>query len=91
MKKKIISTLVAVGALALPSAAVAAGPYSGPGYNQAISHTECADHGAFGYFGEQGTRHDLGTNNPGSNLEPGADGQATGDANSNLCGNPQND
>ena len=92
MRKKLI-TFGAAALLSVPAfagTAFAAGPYSGPGYDKAIANTPCADHGAFGYFGEQGAVHDLGINNLGSNGKPGADGQATGAANSNLCGNPQN-
>jgi hypothetical protein len=90
---KLIATLVAAFALAVPSTALATGPgpYSQPGYDQAIGNTECADHGSFGYFGDKGVIHDFGTNYPGSDNAPGADGQATGDNNSHLCGNPQND
>jgi hypothetical protein len=87
--KKAIITLIVLVALALPTTVFAAGPYSGPGYDHAIGNTKCADHGAFGYFGDKGAVHDFGTNNPGTNGKPGADGQATGDANSQLCGNPQ--
>ena len=65
------------------------------GYDHAIDNTECADHGAFGFFGAQGDVHDLGTDNPGSNGRPGASkwqhpaasGATTGGNNSSLCGN----
>jgi hypothetical protein len=47
----------------------------------------CADHGAFGAFGTFGDApHDFGQGNPNG---PGANGQATGAANSSVCGNPQ--
>ncbi len=63
---------------------------SQPGYSVSASHTVCQGHGAFGAFGAKGdVVHDFGVNNPGSNGVPGANGQATGDNNSNLCGNPQ--
>jgi hypothetical protein len=90
--RKIILAVIAVAVLALPASALAERPdpggYQQPGYDQAIGNTECADHGAFGFFGDNGNPayHDFGTNHPGG---PGADGQATGDANSSLCGNPQ--
>lgn len=87
--RKFVATLIVLAAMALPATVFAAGPYSQPGYGHAISNTDCADHGSFGFFGDKGAVHDLGTNNPGTNGKPGADGQATGDANSNLCGNPQ--
>jgi hypothetical protein len=91
--KRLIAALAVAAALVIPASVTAAPPPSGgyhqPGYDQAIDNTQCADHGAFGYFGTYGgPRHDLGQGNPNG---PGADGQATGDANSNLCGNPQND
>jgi hypothetical protein len=88
LRRLIAALAVAVG-LMIPAAASAAGPYSAPGYEHAIANTKCADHGAFGYFGEKGAVHDFGTNNPGTDGKPGANGQATGDANSQLCGNPQ--
>jgi hypothetical protein len=92
--KRLIAVLAVGAGLTIPAAAAAApGPYTQPGYEDAISNTDCADHGSFGFFGDKGNPafHDFGTNYPGSNNKPGANGQATGDANSNLCGNPQND
>jgi hypothetical protein len=68
-------------AVATPAFAGNAGDGSGygtqPGFAMANSHTVCAGHGAFGAFGKD------------YNLAGGADGQATGANNSNLCGNPQ--
>ena len=87
-----VAALLGIGAVP----ALAAGAYSGPGYDHAINNTECADHGAFGYFGAQGEVHDFGTNNPGTNDRPGASnfqhpnstsGATTGGNNSSLCGN----
>jgi hypothetical protein len=88
--KRAIALSAVVAGLLIPATASAGGAYSGPGYDQAIGNTPCADHGAFGYFGQQGEVHDLGINNLGSNGAPGADGAKTGDSNSHLCGNPQN-
>ena len=48
-----------------------------PGYEVSQSHTTCQGAGAFGAFGKD------------NNWAGGANGPATGDANSNLCGNPQ--
>ena len=55
--------------------------------DQALSQTTCAGAGAFGAFGEQGDRHDLGQGDtsPTGMLKLGADGPATGLANSGLC------
>ena len=94
--RKFIIGAAAFSILAIPaSSALAAGAYSAPGYDHAIDNTECADHGAFGFFGAQGDVHDLGTDNPGSNGRPGASkwqhpaasGATTGGNNSSLCGN----
>jgi hypothetical protein len=56
-----------------------------PGYSNASA---CGSaHGTFGYLGEQGSRHDLGQDDnttPGSE-KLGADGPATGAANSTAC------
>jgi hypothetical protein len=86
MKKLIIIAATAV-VLVIPATASAMQYGEQPGYNNA---SYCgAGHGTFGYLGEQGARHDLGqgdTTNPGS-LKLGADGPATGAANSALCGN----
>ena len=62
------------------------------GCDTAGSHTECYGHGAFGAFGDKGDGpHDFGHVYPGdSNGKPGANGQLTGDNNSNLCGSPAN-
>ncbi len=86
MKKSM--TLLAIPAIlglslaaAGPASADASGDGSGygtqPGFAVANSHTECAGHGAFGAFGKD------------NNFAGGANGQATGANNSNLCGNPQ--
>ena len=87
--KKTLITIAAVAALAVPS--IASATYGQqPGYTVSNGNTPCAGHGAFGAFGANGdVVHDFGVNNLGSNGKPGADGQATGDANSSLCGNPQ--
>lgn len=85
--KKFLITATAVAALAAPTAASATYGQQ-PGYAKANANTICAGHGAFGAFGANGdVVHDFGVNNLGSNDKPGADGQATGDANSALCGN----
>jgi hypothetical protein len=65
-----------------PAFADASGDGSGygtqPGFEVAMSHSGgCAGHGAFGAFGKD------------HNMAGGANGQATGAANSSLCGNPQ--
>ncbi|TML69869.1 MAG: hypothetical protein E6G13_09285 [Actinobacteria bacterium] len=80
MKK--LATLAAVAAaLAVPAGAFAdaSGDGSGygtqPGFLVALSHTECAGHGAFGAFGKD------------NNFAGGANGQLTGYYNSSLCGN----
>ena len=83
MKKKSVLGLVAavglaVAGLAAPASAAGGGYGSQPGYDVANGNTVCAGHGAFGAFGKD------------NNLKGGANGQATGDANSSLCGNPQN-
>ena len=79
--RKHFGIAAAVAMLALPAVAAAdnSGDGSGygtqPGFAVALSHTECAGHGAFGAFGKD------------NNFAGGADGQATGAANSGLCGN----
>ena len=50
---------------------------STPGFAVANAHTECAGHGAFGFFGKD------------HNLAGGANGYETGLNNSALCGNRQ--
>jgi len=50
-----------------------------PGFDVAQSHTRCSGAGAFGYLGKD------------FNMKGGADGTATGNNNSGLCGNPQDD
>jgi hypothetical protein len=86
--KKFMIIGAAAAVLALPLTASAA-PYAQPGYDKASANTICADHGTFGYLGEQGERHDLGqgdTTEAGS-VKLGANGPATGWNNSTLCGN----
>ena len=79
----VVLGLAVAGVAAMSTSAFAgnAGDGSGygtqPGYDVSNSHTACAGHGAFGAFGKD------------YNLAGGADGQATGANNSNLCGNPQ--
>jgi hypothetical protein len=81
--KKLIVSAAAIASLVGGLAATASAAYgTQPGFEVSNSHTECAGHGAFGAFGEHGdVVHDF---------RGGADGQATGDNNSSLCGNPQN-
>ena len=80
--KKFIITAVAATALAVPAMASAA-----PGYNVPVT-ASCsgAAHGTFGYLGEKGPRHDLGQGDttPAGSLKLGADGPATGAANSSV-------
>jgi hypothetical protein len=86
MKKFIIIAALAA-TLIVPTAASAREYSSQPGYDNASS---CGSgHGTFGYLGEQGQRHDLGQgdNSPTGMVKLGADGPATGAANSALCGN----
>ena len=103
--KRLIAVLAVAAGLMVPILLIPAGagaaPPNGGGYCGA-SATGCAaapeaqcgsnaGSGAYGAFGNYGdVTHDFGVNNPGSDNKPGANGQATGDANSNLCGNPQN-
>ena len=81
---KIVATLVIAAAAFLGSGGVANAGYcdqSSNGCDNAFGNTICAGHGAFGAFGDKGdVQHDW---------RGGADGAATGAANSNLCGNPQ--
>jgi hypothetical protein len=84
--KKFIIIGAAAAALAVPVTASAM-PYSQqPGYDNA---SYCgAGHGTFGYLGENGSgRHDLGQgdSSPTGMVKLGADGPATGLANSTLC------
>jgi hypothetical protein len=66
---KYILVAASVAALAVPSAAMAGNSGTGAEYHPQGS--DCGQyHGAFGYFGKD------------NNLAGGADGQATGDANS---------
>jgi hypothetical protein len=87
--KTIITIAAAAAVLAIPATASAA--YGDqPGYEKANANTVCAGHGTFGYLGEQGNgRHDLGKGDtsPTGSSKLGADGPATGLANSSLCGN----
>ncbi len=86
--KKFITIAAAAAVLVIPATANAA-PYSQPGYANASANTICADHGTFGYLGEQGARHDLGQGDTtlAGSVKLGADGPATGWNNSTLCGN----
>lgn len=85
--KKYIAIAALAATLIVPTAASAMDYGTQPGYANA---SYCGSgHGTFGYLGEQGFRHDLGQGDetmPGS-LKLGADGPATGLANSSLCGN----
>ena len=79
---------------AFAGTALADGGYgSQPGFDRANANTPCAGHGAFGAFGAFGATgdvyHDFGINSitNGNGAAPGADGTATGLANSGLCGN----
>jgi hypothetical protein len=80
---KIIASLVIAAAALLGSGGVADAAYCGASTNgcEQSSRTPCSGHGSFGAFGEQG---DFG-----HDFRGGADGQLTGQNNSNLCGNPQ--
>ena len=81
---KITAFLVIVAAALLGSGGSANAGYcdaSSNGCDQSSSQTICYGHGSFGAFGDKGDiQHDW---------RGGADGAATGAANSNLCGNPQ--
>ena len=81
---KIIATLVIAVAALLGSGGSANAAYCGAsenGCDHSMDKTICAAHGSFGAFGDKGDiQHDW---------RGGADGAATGAANSNLCGNPQ--
>jgi hypothetical protein len=96
-----IGTAAAIGLLVLSGSAFAgnAGDGSGygtqPGFQTAQTNSNgCAGHGAFGAFGKDfnfGNSTSGHTPYPGNNQNGnGANGQATGAANSSLCGNPQN-
>jgi hypothetical protein len=86
-----MSTAIAASASAAPPAT------SPPGAAVSGDNTVCADHGGFralGTFGS-GPLHDIGINNPGSNLRPGATswmfpnvntGSTTGGNNNAICG-----
>ena len=80
--KKFIITAVAATALAVPAVASAGGGYNVP----ATAACSGAAHGAFGYLGEQGPRHDLGQGDttPAGSVKLGADGPATGAANRSV-------
>src|ERR1700693_4403117 len=92
-----IGPIVATLGFAAPSLAGDAGNGSGygtqPGYSVAVGETPCAGHGSFWVFGKgfnfgnstSGHVPDQGNAQNGN----GADGQATGANNANLCGNPQ--
>ena len=67
--RKLITIAAALGVFAVPSTALAGN--SGDGSEYHPQGSPCGEyHGAFGYFGKD------------NNLAGGADGQATGDANS---------
>lgn len=83
--KKFITIAATAAILAVPATANAA--YGDqPGYSNA---SDCgAAHGTFGYLGEKGNgRHDLGQGDtsPTGSVKLGADGPATGAANSTAC------
>ena len=88
--KRIILAAVAALTLAVPAAASAnADGYGNAGSEQAASVEACGyGAGAFGALGEFGYRHDLGQGDtsPTGSVKLGADGPATGLANSTLCG-----
>lgn len=98
--KNILRSGILAAALAISGAAWAgnAGDGSGygtqPGYSNAIANSNgCAGAGAFGAFG---AGFNFGNSTSGhvpyaGNAQNGngADGQATGANNANLCGNPQ--
>ena len=74
--RRLIVCAASVAALALPSAAMAGN--SGDGSEYHPQGSDCGQyHGAFGYFGKD---NNLGVKS--DPTDPGADGQATGDANS---------
>jgi hypothetical protein len=76
MRKKLIMLGVA-GLLAIPAAPAFAGN-SGTGSEYHPQGSDCGQyHGAFGYFGKD---NNLGIKS--DPTDPGADGQATGEANS---------
>jgi hypothetical protein len=84
--KKFITIAAAAAVLVIPATANAMEYGQQPGYDNA---SFCgAGHGTFGYLGEQGFRHDLGQGDTtAGSAKLGADGPATGLANSSLCGN----
>ena len=74
--KKVVVSMIAGCALALP--VVARAGNSGDGSEYHPQGSECGQyHGAFGYFGKD---NNLGVKS--DPTDPGANGQATGDANS---------
>jgi hypothetical protein len=74
--RKIITLMIVLCALALP--VIASAGNSGDGSEYHPQGSACGEyHGAFGYFGKD---NNLGVNS--DPADPGADGQATGDANS---------
>ena len=94
--------IVALAAIGLPialavSASAAPPSTSPPGAAVSGDNTVCADHGGFRSLGTFGSSplHDIGVNNPGSNLRPGATswmfpnlttGSTTGGNNNAICG-----
>ncbi len=74
--RKLITIAAVLGVLAVPSTALAGN--SGDGSEYHPQGSPCGQyHGAFGYFGKN---NNLGIKS--DPTDPGADGQATGDANS---------
>jgi hypothetical protein len=96
------ATIVAVAAIGVPiataaSASAAPPSTSPPGAAVSGDNTVCAEHGGFHALGTFGSSplHDIGVNNPGSNLRPGATswmfpnataGSTTGGNNNAICG-----
>jgi hypothetical protein len=91
--------LAAGSVVALSATSVGAIPAPGTPPGSAVSrhNTVCADHGGFDALGTFGTSslHDIGVDNPGSNLRPGATswmfpnaktGSTTGGNNNSICG-----
>ena len=103
MKRLLASTtIVAVAAIGGPIATAASASAvppstSPPGAAVSGDNTVCAEHGGFHALGTFGSSplHDIGVNNPASNLRPGAtswmfpnanSGSTTGGINNSLCG-----
>ena len=81
--KRLLPAVACACALALPAIGLAGNFGDGseygtqPGFDVSLGHTDCAGHGAFGYFGKD------------HNLAGGANGYQTGLNNAGLCGNRQ--